>query len=165
MFRVFSIFMLILAVFYSFSPAAAQEIGKTGNPLPRFVSISANEGNMRTGPGRQYPITWAYQRRNLPLKVIDENGPWRHVMDFEGTTGWMHRLLLSNKRTAIVASGPQILRNEPNIGSKVNATLQEGVIANLLECGPSWCKLNHPQVTGWLPRASLYGVLDGEMFD
>ena len=43
-------------------------IGASGLPIPRFVSLAVDEANLRTGPGRQYPILWVYKRRSLPLK-------------------------------------------------------------------------------------------------
>jgi len=57
--------------------------GRTGLPLPRFVSLRAAEVNLRTGPGVRYPIDWVYHRRGLPVEVIDEFGSfaawaWSH---------------------------------------------------------------------------------------
>ena len=60
------------------APAAAQEAGdsakssESGLPLPRFVSLGANEVNLRTGPDRRYPITWVYKRRGMPVEIIQE---------------------------------------------------------------------------------------------
>lgn len=163
--RFFCIFGLLYLCFSGFLSAEAQEIGESGLPLPRFVSISADKSYMRTGPGRQYPIVWTYQRRGLPLTVVEEFGAWRHVVDFEGIDGWIHRQLLSSRRTAIIIGETQLLRTEPSITGKVNARLQVNVIANIEECEEKWCKLEHPQVTGWIPRAGIFGVLDGEIFD
>ena len=38
----------------------------TGLPLPRFVSLRSDEVNMRTGPGRRYPVEWVYRRQGQP---------------------------------------------------------------------------------------------------
>ena len=165
MMRVFGIFTVIYLTFYGFFPSAAQEVGESGSPLPRFVSIAVDKIFMRTGPGRQYPIVWTYTRKGLPLKVVDEYGPWRRVVDHEGTYGWMFRSLLSSRRTAMIIGGSHVLRSEPSLGGKISANLHEGVIVDLEECGIKWCKLQHPQVTGWLPRAGIYGVLEDEVFD
>jgi len=165
MFRIFIVFVLILAVFGGYKASEAQQLGESGNPLPRFVSIAAERGFMRTGPGRKYPIDWVYKRQNLPLKVVEEYEAWRRVVDFEGTEGWMHRSLLSNRRTAMIIGGAQVLRSKPSLNGKINANLQKGVIVTLEECGIKWCKLEHPEVTGWLPRAGIYGILRDEVFD
>ena len=49
--------------------AAAQETrGPVTNlPLPRFVSLKANEGNVRRGPSLSHRIDWVFKRRDMPL--------------------------------------------------------------------------------------------------
>ncbi|MDP7625068.1 MAG: SH3 domain-containing protein, partial [Rhodospirillales bacterium] len=69
----------------------------TGKPLPRFVSLRADEVNLRTGPGVRYPVDWVYQRKNLPVEVIAEFGTWRKVRDVQGSQGWIHQSLLSSR--------------------------------------------------------------------
>ena len=56
-------------------PAAAQNgrLGTSGLSLPRFVSLKSGEVNLRTGPGKRYPIDWIYRRRGLPVEVIQGN--------------------------------------------------------------------------------------------
>ncbi len=57
---------------------------------------------MRTGPGQNYPGTWLYVRRDLPIRVVEIYRNWRKIQDPDGTTGWMLVNLLSDQRTAIV---------------------------------------------------------------
>jgi len=47
------------------APAAAQE-----KKPPYWASIASGEAMMRTGPGRNYPGTWLYKRRDLPIRVV-----------------------------------------------------------------------------------------------
>ncbi|MDP6882831.1 MAG: SH3 domain-containing protein, partial [Rhodospirillales bacterium] len=70
----------------------------TGLPLPRFVNLRANEANMRTGPGVQYPVEWVFVRPDLPLEVIAEYRTWRKVRDWQGTQGWMHQSMLDSRK-------------------------------------------------------------------
>ena len=49
--------------------------------MPRYVSMKANEGNVRRGPSLSHRIDWVFQRRNMPLQVIAEYGHWRRVID------------------------------------------------------------------------------------
>ena len=60
---------------------------------------------MRTGPGRNYPGIWLYQRRDLPVRVVKTYPNWRLIEDPDGTQGWMLVTLLSDRRTAIVKPG------------------------------------------------------------
>ena len=95
-------------------PVQEREIGPSQQPLPRFISLSAGVANMRSGPGEQYPINWVYKRKLYPLVVISEYENWRQVRDIDGTEGWMHRVLLSGKRTALVVRDNATLLQEPN---------------------------------------------------
>ena len=84
----------------------------SGLPLPRFVSLRSGEVNMRAGPGLQYPVEWAYRRRALPVEVVAEYHHWRRVRDREGTEGWIHKSLLSGRRTAVVVGEIRTLRSK-----------------------------------------------------
>jgi len=82
--------------------AAAQQRGKSGLPLPRFVSLKSDPVNIRTGPGRKYPRAWVYRRAGLPVEIIQEHENWRRVRDADGANGWIPRALLSSRRTVLV---------------------------------------------------------------
>ncbi len=86
--------------------AAEEESGQSGLsgglPLPRFVSIAVAKANMRKGPGRRYPIDWVLVRRHLPVEVIEEFENWRKVRDRSGQAGWVHKAMISGKRSAII---------------------------------------------------------------
>lgn len=141
-------------------------VGESGLTIPRFVSIDTDKVNMRTGPGDQYPILWVYQRNDLPLVVTSEYGQWRRVRDFEGTSGWMHRALLSGERTAIVTGS--VIRNlyaEPNRGSEIVIKARPGVVAPILRCTKGWCQLNMAGREGWLPEGHIWGTFTSELIE
>ncbi len=142
-----------------------QKVGPSGGVLPRFVSLSADEANMRTGPGRQYPIEWVYARRDLPLEVIDEFGPWRQVRDNVGTVGWMHVILLDNKRTAMIADEKLRLFEEASQASEVTIIADRGVIGSIEFCKDVWCKINIDGTSGWAERKYLWGVYPSEVIE
>ena len=96
--------MLLLA-----APAAAQD-----KKPPYWASIASGQAMMRTGPGRNYPGIWLYQRRDLPVRVVKKYQNWRLIEDPDGAQGWMLVTLLSDRRTAIVKPGePRPVRVEP----------------------------------------------------
>ena len=75
----FYLFLGVLLLAGFVGPPALMAAGKgTGLPLPRFVSLRANEVNLRTGPGVQYPVDWVYLRQSLPVEIIAEYGTWRN---------------------------------------------------------------------------------------
>ena len=114
-------------------PAAAQS--ETGLPVPRFVTLRADEVNLRTGPGEQYPIEWIYVRAGLPVEIIAEFGNWRRIRDFEGIEGWVFHSLLSGQRNVMV-QGEDILplQEEPTDTARTVALVQPGVLGGLDHC-------------------------------
>ena len=100
----------------------------------RFVSLRAAEVNLRAGPGNQYPVAWVYRRPGLPLEVIAEFDVWRRVRDWQGEEGWVHSNMLSTRRTVIITSKLQPLREKPNGASPAVAQAEAGVIGKLLRC-------------------------------
>ena len=125
---------------------------------PRFVSLKAEVANLRVGPGRRYPIEWVYQRRGLPLLVVAHFDQWRWVLDHEGTKGWMHKSLLSTRRTVVIMNGVQTIRERPLTGSPAVLRAEAGVIADLLGCEDGWCRIGLAGEEGWLPENALWGV-------
>jgi SH3-like domain-containing protein len=139
----------------------------TGLPLPRFVSLRSDEVNMRTGPGRRYPVEWVYRRRGLPVEVIAEFDTWRRVRDWQGIDGWMHSSVLSSKRYVVVTGGVRILREKSDPESPPVARAEVSVIAKLLECseGSAWCRIEIDGVRGWLRRDEFWGVYEDETIE
>jgi len=118
---------------------------------------------MRTGPGLRYPIDWVYSRAGLPLEVIDEFETWRQVRDWEGSTGWVHQSMLSGERKVMVAGKQRLLRRKPDPTATGVALLEAGVIGTLQRCTDTWCRIEVKKTTGWLRRASLYGLYPNEV--
>jgi SH3-like domain-containing protein len=140
------------------SPGKAEE---TKLPLPRFVSLDANDVNMRAGPGTEYPILWQYHRKGLPVEIVQEFDTWRRIRDRDGAIGWVQANLLSSRRTAQVVDSQKILMSEPSGGVPI-AKLDPGVIGHLKECDGSECRLDVNGYKGWLPRSDLWGVYPDE---
>ena len=139
------------------------EASGSGLPVPRFVSLRASEVNLRTGPGRTYPVEWVYQRRHIPVEVVQEFDTWRKIRDFEGTEGWVHQSMLDGRRYVLITGGEQILRQSPDVQSTPVARVQPGVIARLLECQPTWCEVEAGNYVGWLLRESFWGAYPNEV--
>jgi SH3-like domain-containing protein len=133
--------------------------------IPRFVSLKATRVNMRTGAGEKYPILWEYQRKGLPLKVVGEFEVWRKVIDHDGNEGWMHVRTLSVKRMAVITDTTVTVHRRADSEAPIVAIAEKGAIAALEVCRPSWCKIKTAEVTGWLDRKSIWGLLENEVFE
>lgn len=146
--------------------SGAAERGKVTNlPIPRYVSLKTDEGNVRRGPSLTHRIDWVFKRRDMPLEITDEFGHWRRVQDRDGAGGWMHYSLLSGVRTVIVEEDMVALRMKPDPAAPVNARAEAGVIAELDECLAAWCRIDADGYRGWVEKSALWGVLPDEIRD
>ena len=147
-------------------PLAAQAnnamLHPTGLPIPRFVSLKSNEVNVRVGPGTRYPISWVFKRRYYPVEIIEEFGHWRKIRDHENSEGWVHKSLISGKRTAMIRADSSTLYTHADAQSPASATLQQGAIAVIEECGLQWCHLSFIERKGWAKKGVLWGVYRDE---
>lgn len=151
------------------SPTATQPAQVTGPvtnlPLPRYVSLKADKGNVRRGPGLTHRIDWVFTRRDMPLEIVGEYGHWRRVRDQDGAGGWIHYTLLSGVRTAIVETDQLSLLSKPHPRATEKARAQAGVVARLEKCGPDWCRIKAGGTRGWVPKQTLWGVRPDESFE
>lgn len=144
---------------------AAARGAVTNLPLPRFVSLKASEGNVRRGPSLEHRIDWVFRHRDMPLRVTAEFGHWRRVEDNEGQGGWIYYSLLSGVRTVMVEADGTALRARPDAEAPVVAQAEAGVIGRLGECLKDWCRISAGGEKGWVAKAALWGVADGELRD
>lgn len=137
-------------------------LAETGLPLPRFASLRANKVHLRTGPGVRYPVDWIFVRRSMPIEIVAEFENWRKVRDWQGTEGWVHRTMLSGKRTVVVKGGIQPMRRKPDPNAALTARVMEKVLGRILECEGDWCRIEIGNQRGWMRRAHFWGVYRNE---
>ena len=135
------------------APVAAQK-----RAVPYFGSIEASKARMRTGPGREFPANWLYQRSGLPIRVIAIYKEWRKVEDPDGASGWMQANLLSEKRTAYVMGTEAPLLEAPRFGAKVLWRAAPGVVGRISKCAHGWCWLDVRGRGGYVEVNRLWGV-------
>lgn len=140
----------------------AAKVGKSGLPLPRYVSLAKPKVNLRKGPGLRYPIEWVYRRDDMPVEIIAEFDTWRQVRDWEGTVGWVHRNMLRGKRTVMIKDGTKTLRAGPEQNAQALLQAEAGVIGRLMECTGLWCRIEIAGRSGWLRNQDFFGVYPNE---
>lgn len=144
------------------APAKGPE---TGLDLPRYVSLKASKANVRRGPSLSHRVDWEFLRRGMPLQIVAEHGHWRRVRDVDDAAGWVHYSLLSGNRTAIVLAPRAALRDAPRPDARVNAFVEQGVVAELEACEANWCEIDAGGHSGWIVKAGIWGVDPDEAFD
>ena len=132
---------------------------ETGLNLPRFASVKARVANLRRGPGRRYPIAWVYRRRGLPVLILREFGHWRLLRLPDGTSGWMHRGLLTRERRFVVVAKGTVLRAAPQNTARPVAQLHVGVTGKLGHCDATaaWCTVTSHGYDGFVHRSQIWG--------
>lgn len=140
-------------------PAAAQE-----KQPPYWASIASGQAMTHTGPGRNYPNVWLYQRRDLPVRVVKKYENWRLIEDPDGAQGWMLVSMLSDRRTAIIKDGePRSIRTSPDDSSKIQYQAEHGVVGRISKCRDGWCRIEIGSRRGYVQMSDIWGISEGEV--
>jgi SH3-like domain-containing protein len=146
--------------------ASTAALGQEDKQPPYWASIASGQAMTRTGPGRNYPGVWLYQRRDLPVRVVKKYQTWRLIQDPDGAQGWMLVTLLSDRRTAIVKEGqPRAVHTGPNDGARVRYMAEPGVVGRIDKCRDDWCRITIGKREGYIAIGDLWGVTPGETVD
>lgn len=141
------------------APANAQE-----KQPPYWASIASGQAMTHTGPGRNYPNVWLYQRRDLPVRVLKKYQNWRLIQDPDGAQGWMLVTMLSDRRTAIVKPGTaRALHTAPSASASISYEVENGVVGRISKCASGWCRIDIGSHRGYVQMSDIWGVSDGEV--
>lgn len=155
--------VLLLALLGTRAPAAPPAAENGTATLPRFVSLRSDKVNLRTGPGRQYPIEWVLTRKDMPVEIVAEFEHWRRIREWDGTIGWVQEHMVDGKRFAIVEKGDmRPVYADADAAAGLVARAEPGAILRLDECRTAWCRIAASGVSGWMRRADIWGALPGE---
>ncbi len=162
-FKKINIAMLIFLILYFIFYIA---IGSAhAGSIPRMVSLRADEVNVRSGPGIRYPIEWIFKRKYMPVEIIAEYDAWRKIRDWEGAEGWIHRAMLTSRRSLIILSDQITIRGQKNNQSSAVARLGKGMVVNIKECQSLWCYINVDAHKGWINRQGTWGLYPEEILN
>lgn len=122
-----------------------------------IVSVAKPEINMRAGPGTRYPTLWKLDH-GYPLEVMQTQGKWFKVRDFEKDIGWVYRPLVSKTAYVIVKSRSANVRQAPNLRAGILGKVEYGVVLRQLAHRDGWVKVHRQgKPTGWIARQLLWG--------
>ena len=142
-------------------PAAAQD-----KKTPYWASIASGQAMTRTGPGKNYPGVWLYQRRDLPVQVLRRYEHWRLISDPDGARGWMLVTLLSDRRTAIVKPGAaRAIHAQASASSPIRYRAEHGVVGRIGKCSGGWCHIEIARREGYIRTSEIWGVGENEVVD
>ena len=160
--------LIFIIIFYNFNLYGGNIGSVTGFELPRFVSLKSNDINLRIGSSTNYPVILNYNKKNLPIQIIDEYKNWRKISDINDNVGWIHKNLLKGERYGITQTN-DLTKNKVSIFSKPNGNLigeiGESNIVRINVCLVNWCNISIKKYKGWILKEEIWGIYKDENFD
>jgi len=131
----------------------------SGQPVPRWLSLKSDEVRARFGPGLDYRILWQYQVSGLPVQVVAETTEWRKICDPEGGVAWVHRSVVSSRRSAFNASDTEIpIRSGPSATAPLRARLSAHALVAMEDCEDGWCEVRAHRMRGFVRQQDIFGA-------
>ncbi len=145
--KIFLIFLLIL-------PFNVYSIIYPIEPI--YASLKKDKVYLRYNASFEAPIKFIYQKKNLPILIIDKHDIWRKVRDIDGTEGWIHTTMISKKKTFINEKDQNLLKYKDS--KIVNAVVKRGVVGRIINCDKIFCKVKIKTYRGWIKKEYLWGI-------
>lgn len=131
----------------------------SGQPVPRWLTLKSDEVHARQGPGLDYRILWEYRAAGLPVQVIAETSEWRKICDPEGAVVWVHRSVVSSRRSLFNPSSEEApIRAGRSADAAVRARLAPRSLISVEGCEDGWCEVRSRRLRGWVRAQGLFGV-------
>ena len=147
-------YMQRLILFFVFPIFFCSIVG--ANETRYFVMLKNSKVNVRYGPGFDYPIKYIYNKKFLPVKVIDKKENFRRIIDHKKNSGWIHISQLKKSNSLIVLED-KIIFSKNSKFSKPLLRLEKGRLVILKKCISNWCKIKSGNFTGWLQTQNSWG--------
>ena len=121
-----------------------------------FLSLKKNKVNVRYGPGFNFPVKYFYEKKNLPIKQIDQKDNFRRIIDHKKNSGWIHVSQLK-KVNSVITTKDKILFKKSTIFSEPIAKIEKGRLLIIKKCEDKWCKIRTQKFEGWIKKNNLWG--------
>ena len=122
-----------------------------------FLMLKNNKVNVRYEPDLNSPIKYIYNKKNLPIKVIDKKENFRRIIDIKNNSGWIHTSQLRKNKSFILLEN-QILFSKPTKYSKPIAKISSGRLLLVKKCKLKWCRVKTENYTGWIKNEKVWGT-------
>ena len=129
----------------------------SANENSHYLTLKYNKVNVRYGPGRDYPIKYIYNKKNLPVKVIDKKENFRKIIDLKKNSGWIHTSQLKKGKSFILLKD-QILFSKPTKHSKPLFKIAKGRLLLVKKCKKNWCRVKTENFLGWIKADEVWGL-------
>ena len=124
---------------------------------PKYASLKKDKVYLRWNASFNAPIRYIYQKKNLPILIIDKFDVWRKVRDIDGIEGWIHISMISNKKSFINTKEQNLLKYKDN-PKIINAIIKKNVVGKIINCEEKFCKVKVKPYKGWIEKKYLWGI-------
>ena len=124
---------------------------------PKYASLKKDKVYLRWNASFNAPIRYIYQKKNLPILIIDKFDVWRKVRDIDGIEGWIHISMISNKKSFINTKEQNLLKYKDN-PKIINAIIKKNVVGRIINCEEKFCKVKVKPYKGWIEKKYLWGI-------
>ena len=141
---------LVLLFFFSLANVSLAENTK-------FLSLKNDKVNVRYGPSLNFPIKFIYNKKFLPIKIIDSKENFRRIIDHKKNSGWVHISQLRKANSIIVLEDKIVFKKNSKF-SKPLVKLKKGRLIQVKKCISNWCKIKTENYLGWLQNNDVWGL-------
>ena len=141
---------LVLLFFFSLANVSLAENTK-------FLSLKNDKVNVRYGPSLNFPIKFIYNKKFLPIKIIDSKENFRRIIDHKKNSGWVHISQLRKANSIIVLEDKIVFKKNSKF-SKPLVKLEKGRLIQVKKCISNWCKIKTENYLGWLQNDDVWGL-------
>ena len=124
---------------------------------PKYASLKKDRVYSRWNASFDAQVKFVYQKKNLPILIVDEHDVWKKVIDINNDWGWIHTSMISNKKTFINNKEQNLLKYKDN-SNIVNAIVKKGVVGKIINCDEIFCKVKIKPYRGWVEKKYLWGI-------
>tara|TARA_Y100000816_G_scaffold177929_1_gene128490 strand:- start:126 stop:707 length:582 start_codon:yes stop_codon:yes gene_type:complete len=136
----------------------------------KFKSLRSGKTNVRIGPSLEHNILWTYQKKGLPIEILEDIQGWSKIRDYQAKSGWIKNTLITTNRTGIISPW-RITENNPNFENlykhsdkkEINIKLESGVLVSILSCDGEQCLIKTQDKEGWIDQDLIFGVYIDEV--
>ena len=121
-----------------------------------FLMLKNNKVNVRYGPSFDYPIKYVYQKKFLPVKVIDKKENFRRIIDHKKNSGWIHISQLKKSKSLITTNDTNLFKKSSKFSEPI-VKIEKGRLLLIKKCEKEWCKVRTGEYSGWIEVKNVWG--------
>ncbi len=126
-------------------------------PSSEMMSVAARQANVRSGPGAGHEVVWRAVRF-YPLEVLDREGAWVRVSDYEKDEGWVHGSVLTKTPAVVVVARKANIREGAGAGFPVRWEVDKEYPLKVVSADGAWLEVTDEDgLDGWIHKSVTWG--------